>query len=92
MAAREEPSHFGLGSRVRVVGLGHASHHNGKLGAVIAPLDAQTGRLGVKLEDGTQVRIKSCNVQLQQHPDDAPEAATEQPRPSRAPLDAKIDK
>ncbi len=84
MATREEPSHFGLGSRVRVVGLGQASHHNGKLGAVIAPLDAQTGRLGVKLEDGTEVRIKSCNVQLQQHTDDASEAAAEQPRPSSA--------
>lgn len=92
MATGEEPSHFGLGSRVRVVGLGQASHHNGKLGAVIAPLDAQTGRLGVKLEDGTEVRIKSCNVQLQQHPDDAPEAAAEQPRPSRAPSFAKMFK
>ena len=92
MATREEPSPFGLGCRVRVVGLAQASHHNGKLGAVIAPLDAQTGRLGVKLQDGAEIRIKSCNVHLEQQPDDAPQAAAEQPRPSRAPSAAKMFK
>ena len=66
-----ETTEFDLGCRVRVVGLVQAAHHNGKTGVVVAPSDTQTGRIGVELEDGAEVRIKPCNMQLLQHPDDA---------------------
>jgi len=68
--AAPECAQFDLGCRVRVMGLVQAAQHNGKMGVVIAPLDLQTGRIGVKLEEGCEIRIKPCNMQLQQHPDD----------------------
>ena len=100
MAASEEPSAFDLGSRVRVVGLVQAAHHNGKLGVVVASVDSRTGRLGVELEDGSEVSIKPCNMQLQQHPDDTPQAddvsqaAAVPPPPSSAPAssDSETDR
>jgi hypothetical protein len=64
-----ESTEFDVGCRVRVVGLVQAAHHNGKTGVVIASLDTQTGRIGVKLEDGAGVNVKPCNMQLLQHPD-----------------------
>jgi hypothetical protein len=71
-----ESTEFDLGSRVRVARLVQASHHNGKTGVIIAPLDPQTGRIGVELEDGAEIRIKPCNMQLLLHPDDAAPNAT----------------
>ena len=78
-----ESTEFDLGSRVRVAGLVQASHHNGKTGVVIAAVDPQTGRVGVELEDGAEIRIKPCNMQLLQHPDDA--ALHTAPAPHAAP-------
>jgi len=75
--AAPEPAQFDLGCRVRVMGLVQAAHHNGKMGVVITPLDLQTGRIGVELEDGSEVRIKPCNMQLQLYPDDAAPAAAQ---------------
>jgi hypothetical protein len=85
--AASESTEFDLGSRVRVAGLVQASHHNGKTGVIIAALDPQTGRMGVELEDGAEIRIKPCNMQLLQHPDDtAPHAAPASPaQPPAAP-------
>ncbi len=60
--AASESTEFDLGSRVRVAGLVQASHHNGKTGVIIAALDPQTGRMGVELEDGAEIRIKTCNM------------------------------
>jgi hypothetical protein len=77
-ASAESTTEFHLGCRVRVVGLAQAAHHNGKRGVVMAYLDTQTGRIGVELEDGAEVCIKPCNMQLLLHPDDA------YPRPAAA--------
>jgi WD40 repeat protein len=70
-AASAESAEFDVGCRVRVVGLVQAAHHNGKTGVVISSSDTQTGRIGVELEDGAEVLIKPCNMQLLQHPYDA---------------------
>ena len=98
--AAAESTEFDVGSRVIVAGLVQAAHHNGKTGVIIAPLDPQTGRLGVQLGDGTDIRARPCNLQLQRHPDDAaPQAAqatAAQPPPTpsvpAASSDSEIDR
>jgi hypothetical protein len=41
--------------------LEQAAQHNGKMGVVIA---LQTGRISLKLEDGSEVQIKPFNMKL----------------------------
>jgi len=41
--------------------LEQAAQHNGKMGVVIA---LQTCRICLKLEDGSEVQIKPCNMKL----------------------------
>jgi hypothetical protein len=53
---------FEVGCRVRVTGLVSAGQHNGQTGTVSIALDKHTGRLGVELDNGGQLKIKECNL------------------------------
>jgi hypothetical protein len=53
---------FEVGCRVRVTGLVSAGQHNGQTGTVSIALDKDTGRLGVALDNGGQLKIKECNL------------------------------
>ncbi len=58
-----EPSApFEVGRRVRVTGLVSAGQHNGQTGTISIALDKVTGRLGVALDNGSQLKIKKCNL------------------------------
>jgi hypothetical protein len=59
--AAPETSRFDVGCRVCVMSLEQAAQHNGKMGVVIA---LQTGRISLKLEDGSEVQIKPFNMKL----------------------------
>lgn len=48
---------------MRAKGLVQSAQHDGKT-AVIALADPATGRFGVRLHDGVEVRIKPCNLEL----------------------------
>ena len=51
------------GTRVRVIGLAKAAHHNGKVGQLNG-LPGRDGRLGVLLEDGQILAIRRHNLEL----------------------------
>ena len=62
--ASDEAADFYLGDKVEVVRLVNAAQHNGKIAVVIALADPATGRVGVRLHDGFEFRIKPCNCEL----------------------------
>ena len=62
MAIHEKPD-FDLWCRVRAKGLVQSAQHNGKTAVVIALADPETGRFGVRLQDGVEVRMKPCNLE-----------------------------
>jgi hypothetical protein len=62
MATHEKPG-FDLWCRVRAKGLVQSAQHNGKTAVVIALADPDTGRFGVRLQDGVEVRMKPCNLE-----------------------------
>jgi hypothetical protein len=64
LPAADEMEEFYLGCRVRAKGLVQSAHHNGKTAVVIELADPETGRFGVRLQDGIKVRIKLCNLEL----------------------------
>jgi hypothetical protein len=64
MATDYETEDFDLGCRVRAKGLVQCAQHNGKTAVIIAMADSETGRFGVRLQDGVEVRIKPCNLEL----------------------------
>jgi hypothetical protein len=55
---------FQVGCRVRVTGLVSNKQHNGKVGKVCRAIDAETGRLGVDLDEGVAhtLNTKACNL------------------------------
>ena len=40
-----------------------SAQHNSKAAVVIALADPETGRFGVRLQDGVEVRMKPCNLE-----------------------------
>ena len=62
--ATDETEEIELGCRVRAKGLVQSAQHNGKTAVIIALADPATGRFGVRLHDGVEVRIKLCNLEL----------------------------
>jgi hypothetical protein len=53
---------LGVGTRIRIKGLVQFTQHNEKMAVVISPADPQTGRYGVVLEHGDEIRIKPGNI------------------------------
>ena len=64
LMASDEAEDFDLGDRLSTKGLVNAAQHNGKIDVVIALADPATGRVGVRLNDGFEFRIKLCNLEL----------------------------
>ena len=62
--ATDETEEIELGCRVRAKDLVQSAQHNGKTAVIIALADPETGRFGVRLQDGVEVRIKPCNLEL----------------------------
>ena len=62
--ATDETEEIELGCRVRAKGPVQRAQHNGKTAVIIALADPATGRFGVRLHDGVEVRIKLCNLEL----------------------------
>jgi hypothetical protein len=56
------PALFEVGCRVLVTGLVAARQHNGQKGAVSIAMDESSGRLGVALDNGTELKIKASNL------------------------------
>jgi hypothetical protein len=59
-----DETEFELGCRVRAKGLVQCAQHNGKTAVIIALADPASGRFGVRLQDGVEVRMKPCNFEL----------------------------
>ncbi len=53
-----------LGCRVRAKGLVQSAQHNEKTGVVVAVADPKTGRFGIRLQDGVEVRMRPSNMEL----------------------------
>jgi hypothetical protein len=53
---------FGVGCRVLVTGLVAARQHNGQMGTVSIAIDESSGRLGVVLDNGAELKIKASNL------------------------------
>jgi hypothetical protein len=64
--ASDASENITFGSRVNIQGLLQHAKYNGKLAVVIALADPQTGRYGVRFENGDEVRIKPENMDLRQ--------------------------
>ena len=53
---------FTLNTPVSIQGLVGARQHNGKTGTVIVPYDEDSGRVGVRLSDGSTINVKPENL------------------------------